>query len=91
MVKPRVFLTGGDEINWALDEDLRLTRFALDDVVEFSSLDRADVVHSVWWEGLSRIPEESLGGKRVICHASGEPFRYLTHPRFVGIVQEDHL
>ena len=26
MAKPKVFLTGGDEIGWALDDDLALTR-----------------------------------------------------------------
>ena len=52
MKRPKVFLTGGDDIGWALDEDLRLTRKALEGFVEFTDLETCEVVHSVWWEPL---------------------------------------
>lgn len=81
MTKPRVFLTGGDGIGWAVDEDLRLTRRALEGMVEFSDVETCDVVHSVWWEGLMLIPKPLLEGKRIICHVPGEPFRYLAVPQ----------
>lgn len=81
MNNPKVFLTGGDGIGWAVDEDLRLTRKALEGVVDFVDLPESEVVHSVWWEGLMMIPMESLAGKRIICHVPGEPFRYLTVPK----------
>jgi glycosyltransferase involved in cell wall biosynthesis len=81
MNKPKVFLTGGDGIGWAIDEDLRLTRKALEGVVDFVDLPESEVVHCVWWEGLMMIPRELLIRKRVICHISGEPFRYLTLPK----------
>ncbi len=80
MNKPKVFLTGGDGMGWALDEDLSLTRRALEGIVEFTDLEHCEVVHSVWWEGLLRLPKEQLIGKRIICHVPGEPFRYLTLP-----------
>jgi glycosyltransferase involved in cell wall biosynthesis len=80
MNKPKVFLTGGDEIGWALDEDLRLIKEAIENMVELVDLPESEVVHTAWWEGLTMCPRESLDGKRIICHVPGEPFRYLTLP-----------
>ncbi len=80
MNKPRVALIGGDNTNWALDSDLRLTRRAIEDMATFSNLSDCDVVHSVSWLEIANMPAELLAGKRVICHIPGEPFRYLTIP-----------
>ncbi len=77
MSVPRVYLTGGDEFGWALDEDLKLLRHAISDIVHLTSIHDADVVHSVWWHGIGSIPSAQLVGKRVLCHVSGEPRRYL--------------
>ncbi|SLM46421.1 Glycosyltransferase [Nitrospira japonica] len=89
MNRPKVHMTGGDGTGWALDEDLRLTRQALSDIVEFSDLDHCEVIHSVWWESLLRVPEAIAVRAFVVCHMSGEPFRYLTlpqHRHVVGLV-----
>jgi glycosyltransferase involved in cell wall biosynthesis len=67
-------------MGWALDDDLKQIRRALADIVKFSDLQNAQVVHSVWWESLLSIPREQLNGKRIICHVPGEPFRYMTLP-----------
>jgi len=80
MSKPKVFLTGGDGLGWALDDDLNLTKRALERIVEFTDLKHCEVVHSVWWEKLLALPKEALVGKRIICHVPGEPNRYLTLP-----------
>lgn len=69
-------------MGWALSEDLDLTRQALGDQVTEVALDDADIVHSVWWEPLLDLPESQIGGRRIICHLSGELFRYMTIPRF---------
>jgi glycosyltransferase involved in cell wall biosynthesis len=82
MSKPKVFLTGGDKVGWALDEDLKLTESALNGVVEFADLSVCQVVHSVWWEALLELPNGALVGKTVVCHMSGEPRRYLAIARF---------
>jgi len=82
MLLPKVFLAGGDGMGWALDEDLNLTRRALEGIVEFTDLEHCEVVHSVWWEELLRLPKELLVGKRIICHFSNRPFHYLKQPRF---------
>lgn len=80
MNRPKVFLTGGDDIGWALDEDLRLIKEAIEYMVELVDLSECDVVHTAWWEGLNMWPKESLMGKRIICHIPGEPFRYFAVP-----------
>lgn len=82
MSKPKLFMTGGDYVNWALDEDLRLTRQSLDGMVELSTLADCEVIHCVWWEGLLAISEDQLVGKRIICHMPNPPFHYLKHPLF---------
>ena len=89
MKKPKVFLTGGDDIGWAVDEDLKLTRRAIESIVDLVDLKECEVVHSAWWSGLMMLPQEQLIGKRIICHVPGEPYRYFTmpeHRRMVPIV-----
>jgi glycosyltransferase involved in cell wall biosynthesis len=85
MSRPKVFFTGGDDIGWALDEDLRNTKSAVEDIIQISTLQDCDVIHSVWWSGLASIPNEALYGKRIICHVSAEPYRYtmLTDHRHI--------
>lgn len=69
-------------MGWALDSDLQQIRRALEGMVDFTDLEQCEVVHSVWWEPLLDIQESKLVNKRVVCHLSGEPFRYLTQPLF---------
>lgn len=80
MSKPRVFLTGGDDIGWAVDEDLKLTRQAIEPVANLVDLAEAEIVHGVWWESLMLLQRDRLHGKRVVCHVPGEPFRYFAVP-----------
>ncbi|HEY61394.1 MAG TPA: glycosyltransferase [Anaerolineae bacterium] len=87
-MKPKIYLTGSDEVGWALDDDLRLTRFALKDDVELVSIKECEIVHSISWLGLKQLPDQLLIGKRVICHASGEPFRYFQIPGYSRIAQK---
>jgi len=89
MNRPRVFLTGGDGIGWAVDEDLRLTKQAVEDFVDLVDLTESEVVHAVWWWSLLPLSPEDLIGKRIICHVPGEPFRYFAvpeHRRAVSLV-----
>lgn len=74
MNKVKVFLTGGDDIGWALDEDLRLASDAIKGIVDLVGLEDCQVVHTVWWEGLNLLPREQLFGKWIVCHIPGEPF-----------------
>ncbi len=80
MNKMKVYLTGGDDIGWAIDEDLKLARRSLEGIVDFTGLEDCDVVHSVWWEGLNMLDRRALEDKTIVCHVPAEPFRYLTVP-----------
>jgi len=86
MQKPKVFLTGGDSLGWALDQDLILTQSIISDFVCAVPFKECDIVHSVWWEPLLAIPKDLLCEKYVICHMSGEPFRYLKHHNFYKVL-----
>jgi glycosyltransferase involved in cell wall biosynthesis len=89
MTKTKVFLTGGDGIGWAVDEDLKLTQQAVASLVDLTDLQEATLVHAVYWWGLLGFSDEQLQQKQIICHVPGEPFRYLTvpeHRRAMGLV-----
>jgi len=86
MSKPKVFLTGGEETGWAVDEDLKLARTALTDLVELVDLSECEVVHACWWWGLMAHPPERLDGKRIVCHVPGEPFRYFAVPEHRRVI-----
>ncbi len=80
MRKPKVFLTGGDGMDRARDEEINLLQQALEGLVELSDLASADVVHAVWWESLLRLPPERLAGKRIICEVPHQPYHYFEQP-----------
>lgn len=87
MKKHKVYLTGGDGIAWAIDEDLKLTRQAVSNIVELvAAAEEAEVVHSLWWWKLLDLSPEMLRGKKVICHVSGEPFRLMGVPDHAWIM-----
>ncbi len=79
-----VFHTQGDGHGWAIDEDLRLIRRALEGIVCESSLWRADVVHAPFWMALAMHHPAILQNKFVIAHADNPPFFYLTQPGFAA-------
>ncbi|MCL5126409.1 MAG: glycosyltransferase [Deltaproteobacteria bacterium] len=76
--KIKVFLTGGDGLGWAIDEDIRLSAMALEGIVDLVDLDESEVVHMAWWEGLNLLPWEKIQRKWIVSHVPGEPFRYFT-------------
>lgn len=74
----KVHLMGGDQIGWALDQDLATTRSALselDDILKLTNLEEADVVHSVWEEPLLALEPRVLQNKRVVCHVCNDVFK----------------
>jgi glycosyltransferase involved in cell wall biosynthesis len=80
MKKPKVYLTGGDGIGWAVDEDRKLIGRAIEGIVDLVDLQSCEIVHSAWWFSLIGLPLEQLVGKRILCHIPGEPFRYFAVP-----------
>ncbi|HLB33032.1 MAG: hypothetical protein A3F67_09740 [Verrucomicrobia bacterium RIFCSPHIGHO2_12_FULL_41_10] len=79
----RVHFMPGDGKGWALDEDRRQMRQALEGVVEESSLVHAEVIHTPFWQGLSAVAPEILKRAFVIAHADNPPFFYLKQPDFI--------
>lgn len=73
-----MFLTGGDGLGWAIDEDIRLSAMALESVVDLVDIDECEVVHMAWWEGLNLLPWDKVQDKWIVSHVPGEPFRYFT-------------
>jgi len=79
------FPTSGDRHGWAIDEDLRLIRGALEGVAREVPLASARVVHSPFWTGLGGHHPGVLARRFVIAHADNPPFFYLTQPEFARV------
>jgi len=80
--KLHVHFMPGDGCGWALDEDRRQMRLALKEMVCESSLAKAAIIHTPFWQGLSAVAPEILKQKFVIAHADNPPFFYLKQPDF---------
>lgn len=79
----KVHLYGSENNGWALDTDLDMTRrslLQLQDLVELTSLDEAEVIHSVWEEPLFQMDQSVLSGKRIICHVCNNLMRLHENP-----------
>jgi glycosyltransferase involved in cell wall biosynthesis len=87
LLQPSVFFTGGDRVGWAMDEDLRLLRVAAKQLAADVPLKKANIVHSVWWLPLVRMPRHRLVGRRIVVHLSGELGRYLVEPGFADALK----
>lgn len=72
-----VYLTGGQKIAWALDEDLWWVKWALGGYCQWASLPQARIVHAAWPAGVNAIPWAALRGKTVVCQADNPPAFYL--------------
>lgn len=86
-----VHLAGWQKIAWALDEDLRWARTALEGRVVFSDLPRARIVLAAWWPAIEAIGERALRGKTVVCFADNPPAFYLTRPGFAQVANRVDL
>ena len=84
----RVYFSEGDGAGWAIDEDLRLVRGALEGRFEPSSLMRSEIVHAVWWQKLLPFSRGELRGKHVLCNADNAPFYYATEPEFLKVREQ---
>jgi len=84
----KVYLTGGDGNGWALDEDLYFTKEALsrlEGVALVDSLRDAEIVHSVWSNKLMEYSEESLAGKKIVCHMNASTIATLKETRWLEL------
>ncbi len=82
-----VFLFGGEGTGWALDADVETTRqslLALPKLVRLTSLDEAEVVHSVWEFPLLHMDPALLHGKRIFCHLCNDLMRTYEDPCMIA-------
>jgi len=77
----KVCLIGGDHTGWALDSELALTRRMLN-FVNFSNLLFCDVIHTIFWPVILRIPKFLFSGKKVISHLTHDPSIAFQLPGF---------
>lgn len=82
---PKVYLFSNTK--WAIGDDFSQTQKALNNIVEFTDLKHADVVHFVWWEEILRFNLSQFIGKKIICHMSAEPNRYMKIKDFNSILK----
>lgn len=78
----KVAFVGGDQISWALDEDLKNIKRCTGQFATETSLHAAEIIHLCNWYHAFTIPQEFLDSKIVICNVTGEPRRLLGHPNF---------
>jgi glycosyltransferase involved in cell wall biosynthesis len=78
----KVAFVGGDQISWALDEDLKNIKRCTGQFATETSLHEAEIIHLCNWYHAFTIPQEFLDSKIVICNVTGEPRRLLGRPDF---------
>ena len=85
MAKFKVHFTGGEGINWALDHDIEhLTRLSAE-FVEIVPLEQAEILHSVFWHALLRLPRKRLQGKCVIASLADKPQIVFSRPEYLMV------
>lgn len=83
--KFKVFFTGGEGIQWALDHDIaHLTRLS-EEFVEVVPLEKADIIHSVYWRGPLTIPQRHLAGKCVLTSIADKPETMFACPEYLRL------
>jgi len=80
-----VHFTGGEGINWALDHDIEHLKRLSADFVEIVSLEEAEIVHSVFWHSLLRLPEKRLQRKCVVASLADKPEIVFSRPEYLRV------
>lgn len=82
----KVFLCGQDNIGWATDDDYLLTRRSLSSFARFvDGAEQADVIHTVNWRALLKIPVDLLTSRLVVAHVSHDVRAMLGQPEYLKV------
>jgi len=82
----KVYLTGKENINWAVTDDYKLVKRALKGFVEFvEDINQAEIVHTVSWPQLLNLNIKILKTKKVIAHISHDVRAMLMQPEYLKI------
>jgi hypothetical protein len=76
---------GGEGINWALDEDLRLARACAPDFVDHVDFETASVIYSVWPGALEEVDPVRLTGKVIVCEFDNPPNHWFKQVPFLRV------
>jgi glycosyltransferase involved in cell wall biosynthesis len=77
-----VHFAGEQRIKWALDEDLRWTRKALDGELRPTSVWQSRILHAAWWPSAWVHGPDVLASQKVICFSDNAPSFYARQPEF---------
>jgi glycosyltransferase involved in cell wall biosynthesis len=80
-----VHFAGDQQIKWALDEDLRWARQALDGEIQEASPWRSRIIHAAWWPSALRLGSDALRSRRVVCFVDNAPSLYARQPEFYAV------
>ena len=80
-----VHFAGGQEIKWALDEDLRWARKALDGDLRLTSAWQSRIVHAAWWPSAWLLGTDVLRSRKVVCFSDNAPSFYARQPEFYAV------
>ena len=80
-----VHFAGQQQIKWALDEDLRWARQALDGELQQASPWRSRIVHAAWWPSALRLGSDLLRSRKVLCFVDNAPSLYTRQPEFFAV------
>lgn len=85
MKKYKVHFLGGEGINWALDHDiLHLSRLSKD-FVEVVPIEKAEIIHSVFWGALLTVPQKYLDRCLVIASIADKPEIVISRPEYLKV------
>ena len=76
---------GGQEIKWALDEDLRWAQKALDGDLRLTSAWQSRIVHAAWWPSAWLLGTDVLRSRKVVCFSDNAPSLYARQPEFYAV------
>ena len=80
-----VHFAGDQQVKWALDEDLRWARQALDGALHEASPWRSRIIHAAWWPSALRLGNDVLRSRRVVCFVDNAPSLYARQPEFYAV------
>ena len=80
-----VHFAGDQKIKWALDEDLRWARKALDGDLRLTSAWQSRIVHAAWWPSAWSLGTDVLRSQKVVCFSDNAPSFYARQPEFHAV------
>ena len=84
----KVFLTGRDNVNWATDDDDRLTTEAIFPFCNLVPIHEAEIIHAVNWQSLLGYEPNLLENKYIIAHVPHDVRNMFQQPQFYKIAHK---